>query len=362
MRLRMDKVLFSRRPRDCVPAVEQTLGDAINFSREFGFRDVLYSYSYHEMPVYYLKLLASWRSADVLMAIYPWLCRNSFSALNPIRDVESIFFEHLLRLKHRIGTILFVYDLPIEQAIFSGRGKFYGTKSFELESKVLNCFDILCVFNLAMRKHIRDRYNIDDGRFVEFECPDYCMRPNVAPRLHSGQGKWNIFYASGWTKGYTGEWMKRLKKVNGLTWNFLGADWDWLSRENRQDFFWRLLNTNQKVCDYLASYADFGIITYSEGVNVYSNYGCGSKFGAYLTAGVPILVNENCKYVASLVRKYGLGLSFDSVERIPDLLMHLPDSDYVKFTRNCEQFAEKMRNGYFFKRALAEALRRLRLN
>jgi len=357
----MKKVLFSRNPKDCVPSVEQTLRDVISSSRSFDFRSVLYDQTLHELPLYYMKLSKSWQSSDVLMAVYPWVCRNGLSVLNPIRDLEMIFFEHLRRSKGRMRTILFVYDLPIQQAILSGRGKFYDKKSYEVEEEILKCFDILCVFNLAMREHFRERYAIDDRTFVEFECSDYYISPYTARRQNSGGGKWNIFYAGSWTEGYTGEWMSRLRRVDGLTWYFLGANWDWLSKENRHDFSWRSLNTNQKVCDYLASYADFGILTYSERMNAYLNYGCGSKFGAYVTAGVPILVDENCKYVASVVGKYGLGLSFDSVERIPDLLANLTDSDYVELTRHCQLFAEKMRNGYFFKHALAQALRKLGL-
>lgn len=353
----VNKVVFSQNPSDCSPAVQQTLTDAIKFSEQAGFRSILFGSSPKELPIHYLKLISSWLSADVFVTIYPWFCRNGVSNDNPFRGWDDFLFRLLNRLKRKNKTILFIYDLPIEQGLLR-QAQLYDSKSYELECQILRCFDILCVFNRNMREVIRDRYNLANEKFVEFECTDYGIRPKGERRsAHEGRG--NLFYIGNGDKYYAGEWMIRLRQVDYVRYEFLGSNWERISDLKRDDFTSRFLTTQQEVCDYMHANADFGIITYADKQNSYSNYGCPSKFGAYVTAGVPILVSTDCAYITSLVEKYGIGLSFDSFQQIPELIKALSDSEYERMRESCQRLAEKLYTGYFFKRALAESLRKL---
>jgi hypothetical protein len=165
-----------------------------------------------------------------------------------------------------------------------------------------------------------------------------------------------VFYIGYGDKRYAGEWMSRLRKVDYVRYEFLGLNWDWLWQLNRDDLTWHFLGTQQEVCDYMHANADFGLIAYAGGMSDYYKYACPSKFGAYVTAGVPILVKSDCPYVASLVRKYGIGLPFHSFDQIPGLAKALSESQYEKMRNACLRLSDKLFNGYYFKRALAESL------
>jgi hypothetical protein len=278
---------------------------------------------------------------------------------NPVRIWDNILTQLLYKLKRKTKTILFVFDLPIDQGRLTGAGEFFDSKSYELECRAFHCFDILCVFNRGMAERIRERCNIAAERFVEFECLVYGVRPSTYEDRKPPKGKWTLFYAGNGDRLYVGEWMNHLKRTDNVSYHFVGPNWDWLSGANRDDVTLHSQMAQQELCDYLHSNADFGIITYAEPFSSYAEYGCPSKFGAYVTAGVPILVNANCKYVASIVEKYDVGLSFDSFEQIPDILGRLSDSDYARLRERCQMLAEKLVHGYFLKRALAESLRKL---
>ena len=357
----MDKRIFSRNPSDCQqwPAVQQTLADAIKFSEDAGFRSVEFGGSLKELPGYYLKLLSSWIFADVLVCIYPWFYRNrvdNANMLRGLRDLDDFLFRLLNKLKRKNKRILFLYDLPIEQGLAEFGGQSYDSKSYELERRIVRCFDVLCVFNRNMREIIRDRYELAEEKFVEFECPDYGIRPKSEGHRSADKRRWSVFYIGNGHRRYAGRWMIRLRKVDYVRYEFLGLNWDWIGHLNRDDITWHSPYTQQELCDYMHANADFGIIAYSDGISDYSKYTCPSKFGAYVTAGVPILVKSDCPYVVSLVKKYGVGLPFHSFDQIPELTRALSESQYQKMRNACKRLSNRLSNGYYFKRALAESL------
>jgi hypothetical protein len=352
----LTKIVFTRSPSDCVPAVQQTLADAIKFSGDVGFQSVVYRLSLKDIPGYYLKLISSWIFADVLVAVYPSFYRFAVSNDHPLRAWDDFLFRILNTLKPKNKRILFLYDLPIEQGFGESRGQFYDSKSYELESRILRSFDILCVFNRNMREIVRDRYNLAEEKFVELELPDYGIKPKRKRHRIAHNRGWNVFYIGNGDRHYDGEWMSRLKKVDYVRYEFLGLNWDWIEHLGRDDFTRHGLYTQQELCDYMHANADFGIIAYADRMSDYCKYACPSKFGAYVTAGVPILVKANCQYVASLVKRYGIGLPFHSVDQIPALTKALSESRYEKMRDACQCLSEKLSNGYYFKRALAESL------
>lgn len=339
--------------------MQRVLTDAIKLSVDMGFRSVVFGGSLKHLPSYYVKLVSSWLFADVFVTIYPWLLRNWISNDNPLREWDDFLIGLLHGLKRKNRMILFLYDLPIDQAILSGEGEGYDEKSYKLEGKILHCFDVLCVYNSSMRELIRDRYDIKDERFVEFECLDYGIKPSTERQRIVRERKWNVFYIGNGDRRYAGDWMNQLMCDDNVRYHFLGQNWDWLSRIERSDITWRFLRTQQDVCDHMHANADFGIVAYADKMNDYFKYECSSKLTAYVTAGVPILVRANCSYNASLVEKYGIGLSFDSFEQIPELVEALSDSEYERMRESCQRLAKRLYTGYFFKRALAESLQRL---
>lgn len=281
------------------------------------------------------------------------------SNVNPLRAWDGFLFRLLNKLKRKNKRILFIYDLPIDQALPQGDSQFYDSKSYELERRILRCFDILCVFNDNMREIIRDRYNLADEKFVEFECSDYGIRPKRERHRSTHKRGWSVFYIGQGDKGYAGEWMIRLRKVDYVRYEFLGLNWDWIGQLKRDDLIWHGLYTQQELCDYMRANADLGIIAYADVMSEYSKCICPSKFGAYVTAGVPILVKADCPYVASLVKKYGIGLPFHSFDQIPAITKALSESHYEKMRKACQRLSDRLSNGYYFKHALAESLQLL---
>lgn len=77
------------------------------------------------------------------------------------------------------------------------------------------------------------------------------------------------------------------------------------------------------------------------------------KVSLYLAAGLPVIVwKESALY--SFVRENEVGIGIDSLTQIDNVLQETK-TQYNKFKLNAENVGERIRNGYFLKKAIKEA-------
>jgi hypothetical protein len=356
-------VIFSPAPhnRSLTPAQQQTTKDAIRFASEIGFRPILFD-GLLKRPSYYAKLIASWNIARAFLALYPLYARACFATTNPLRDLDVRLLDFLNELKRRRRSILFLDDLPICQTLALGKRERIDERSYEIEEKIFRLFDILCVYNEAAKRAISERYGIPLDKFVEIGLRDYGVRPSQLRPIKSLPNKWNLVCVGNGERVYSGEWASNLPPCSTISYEFLGVNWDWISQVGRHDLTHGGVMSPQELSDHISKHAHFGIVAYSRKINSYSRYTCPSKLATYLSTGLPILVHSECEYVAALVRRYEIGISLASFKDLPGMIQNLTECDYQNMRRNCAQLAEKITSGYYFKRAVKQALSKLNMN
>jgi hypothetical protein len=235
-------------------------------------------------------------------------------------------------------------------------------RSYEIEEKIFRLFDILCVYNETAKRAISERYDIPVDKFVEIGLRDYGVRPSQLQPNKSLPNKWNLVCVGNGERVYSGEWASNLPQCSTISYEFLGVNWDWISQIGRHDLTYGGVMSPQELSDHISKHADFGIVAYSRKINSYSRYICPSKLATYLSTGLPILVHSECEYVAALVRKYEIGISLASFGDLPSMIRNLTERDYQNMRSNCAQLAEKITSGYYFKRAVKQALSKLNMN
>ena len=287
-------------------------------------------------------------------------CRYSMLTNNPFRRLDSILLDQLRNVNPKARPILYVLDLPIQQALAFGGSVLVDKESYEIEAKIFAAFDVFCVVNNNMARAISRRYGISLSKFVEFRIHDYGVAPIHVPIDKPKPKKWRLICAGNGNKTYAGEWAKELLYSPSVTYEFVGYGWEWLRQVNRQDIIYKGQFSQQQLSDYSASSSHFGIIAYSDELAEYLEYCCPSKFGAYLSAGVPVIVLSKNKYLTSLVRKYAVGFALDHLEEIPTVLEALSESEYNEMRRASLDLGNRIREGFFFKRAVIQSINKLR--
>jgi hypothetical protein len=87
----------------------------------------------------------------------------------------------------------------------------------------------------------------------------------------------------------------------------------------------------------------------------YIRYNNPHKFSLYLAIGLPVIVWKEAA-VAKFVEKYKIGFTITDFKDMESLTTKITGAQYAEYVRNIEELADKVRNGYFLKKAVAELI------
>lgn len=341
-------------------ASRKLISDLIRFSSEIKFNPIILGRrnKFSEVCNYYFEMIKWWCKANVILTIYPYICinlrRNYF-----LRKFETMLINWLNK---NIRSILYIVDLPIKQVTIKEK---HDSKTYmrlcEIEERIFKSFNILLVFNETMKREIQEKYDFDDDKFILFEMLDYwtnniCIgekrlqRPIKVAFLTSNLNKNNF------------SWIGKLPFSNDISYSFFGNGGEWITKLNREDINYKSIIPPQKIPEFLSNQYHFGMINYDVSTENYLKYGSTSKFSAYMAAGLPVLCSSKLTYPSYIIEKYGVGLLFDSLDEIPELISGLNEEEYNRMRYKCIELGEKVRQGYFFKKAVNSALQKLSIS
>jgi len=350
----MIKTFFTPDSKGYGAASKQTILDGIKFSSEIGFRPVVLGIK--EM-IHFVKMFRYLIDTDVFLIMYPYLC-SPIRKANPLKRLETNLISKLNKNKF---SILYIVDLPIEQNLAIGNTYVIGKKAYKIEKQLFENFNVICVFNEYMKNAIQQRYDISDDRFVKFEILDYGVNFTPSKNKKFLRNKFKIVYTGNASKEYVGLRMKDLPSSKNIEYEIFGNNGGWINDLGRQDVVYKGFLPSKEIIKYISTKAHFGTILYNKNfksVNYY-NFGSSSKFSAYLVAGLPLLIPSQYTYISSLVKKYKVGFSFGSFDEIPQIINTLTESKYNRIRNNCLKLGEKIKDGYFFKKAVKIALKKI---
>lgn len=103
----------------------------------------------------------------------------------------------------------------------------------------------------------------------------------------------------------------------------------------------------------------FGLVWYGDDLwRQYMKYNDSFKLSTYLAAGIPVIVPRGISN-QYLIEKDHLGLVEDSLAEAVEKVRDMKEADYEGYVRNVKEFAPLIRNGYFTKRFLIDAVHQL---
>ncbi len=100
----------------------------------------------------------------------------------------------------------------------------------------------------------------------------------------------------------------------------------------------------------------FGLVWYGDEYwHQYMKYNNTFKLSTYLAAGIPVIVPRGISN-QYLIEKNNLGLVVDSLDEAVEQVRNMEDADYQEYVQHVGKFAPLIRNGYFTKKFLIDAV------
>ncbi|AFL95041.1 hypothetical protein CL1_0836 [Thermococcus cleftensis] len=340
------------------PATSHLLADVSRFSLELGFNVVKIPRIYikntkfpkvwrefHGLP----KYISAIKKSDILLIPYPALFTPVYpSTILSYHDLKNI---HYILEKKRY--IVFVFDLPIERERTKGRVGY----SIDIEKKLFKDSSAILTFNPQMDKVLRERYGLEDKVFVHFEILDYYTE-FIPPEHKSLEYPRKAVLAGNLSKQYIGESLiKYLENYSrdDIVFTLIGRNQSWIKSLPPNIKYKGFINNRMKLHKEISK-QDFGIISYSSSLIPYLRFGSTSKFSTYIASGIPVIVPVKATYLTKIVKKYNVGVTYKNENGIEKTILRITSHKYLKLRKNVLELANKIREGYFFKRALLQAL------
>lgn len=131
----------------------------------------------------------------------------------------------------------------------------------------------------------------------------------------------------------------------------------WAKGKNVSFLGW--FNDDVLLVNALRKSGGFGLVwTNSQYWSEYMALNANYKISAYLAAGIPVIVSNHVAEKETIIRK-NLGFAVDSLDEAMDKVNEVSETQYNKMLADVAGFSSLIREGYFTKRLLTEAIFKL---
>lgn len=132
---------------------------------------------------------------------------------------------------------------------------------------------------------------------------------------------------------------------------------DWTQGKNISLLGW--FNNDTFLVNALRNSGGFGLV-WSEDpyTREYMKLNLNYKLSAYLAAGIPVILNNSTAQKDTIIRK-NLGLAVDSLDEAVERVANMSQEEYDKMVADVSIFSELIRQSYFTKKVLTDAVFKL---
>ena len=233
-------------------------------------------------------------------------------------------------------------------------------KKIRKEIKLLNNFDVLISHNSKMSKWLKNQgYK---GRLVDLEIFDYLTNAQEDNSIKISN-KINIAFAGNLAKSVFLPELSDLHMPN-VVWRLFGVGFNEQLKSDNIVYHGSFSPDDPPL---ELSKCHFGLIWDGDTINTcggdngeYLRYNNPHKCSLYLTMGLPVIIWDKAA-MADFVKKYNCGICINSIKELNQVINEdLTGERYDVLRNNAFQISEKLRQGYFTKKAFEKAKQLLR--
>lgn len=227
------------------------------------------------------------------------------------------------------------------------------------DNKVLRCFDKIICHNDFMKKYLIEK-GFEEDKLVSLEIFDYLTDAQMNDQVTDG-----LAIAGNLSKGKSTYIYELLKTNPNYKLNLFGPNFD------------KSIELGGKI-EYFGSFkpevlpgelrGKFGLVwdgesleTCSGNTGNYLRYNNPHKTSLYLASGVPVIIWKEAA-IARFIEENNAGVVVGSLLEIENVLNNISEEEYAQIKKNAKEIGAKLREGYYYKKALKKCLAEDKVN
>lgn len=270
--------------------------------------------------------------------------------------------KYIPRLQKRknVRFIALIHDLESLRGGIAGVIKNRSYIHEHNDNDFLKLFDIVICHNNAMKGYLVSR-GFDERKLVTLELFDYLtdysrepqsftVPPTVVIAGNLAPGKCEYIYK-----------IKENNKNKNLPVNLYGINYD--ENKNLYGMCYKGVYAPEELISKLEGH--FGLVwdglstdTCSGNTGEYLKYNNPHKLSLYLVSNLPVIVWSEAA-IASFVEKNQVGIVVDNIEELDRVLSQVTEDTYTMYIEHTKSVSQKLRNGYYFVKAVNDGISRL---
>ncbi len=269
---------------------------------------------------------------------------------------HTIRLDKVLRSLHgrNIHTVALVHDLEYLRNVHNeGTGKGTGWRLKQEEVSALKEYDRVIVHNERMRQFLTEEMGIAEDHIILLEIFDYLI-PEFEPK-DKVRDKKAVIIAGNLNPDKCG-YINLLP--SNVQFGLYGADWRGEETE-------RIRYHGKFLPDELPGQLEGGFGLVWDGPEAescsgvygdYMRYNNPHKTSLYLATGIPVIIWEEAA-MAAFIRREGCGITINGLGEIAGRIDGMTEAEYAELQQQAERIGERLREGYYTKKALEACYR-----
>lgn len=268
---------------------------------------------------------------------------------------HSIFAKRPFKKAHErgVGFILIIHDLDFIRLGAERDRSYAAKKRIQAEElSLIGLSSVLIVHNDAMKERLVEAHGIDPEKIVPLQIFDYLLPDEDAYATALGP-EGPVIIAGNLQRGKA-DYLYVLPEKPDF--NLYGAGFEGTGQRNLH--YMGEFSPEELIPNLQGS---FGLVWDGPSINTctgafgdYLRINNPHKTSLYLASGLPVIVWDQAA-VATFIEKHDFGIAVANLSDIPAALASIDDETYERMKRNVKEISEKLRSGFFTKRAIAQA-------
>ncbi len=265
----------------------------------------------------------------------------------------------LIQKKKKAKFVAVIHDLEsLRLGVYKGVGHNYELAN-AADNQVLRYFDKIICHNDYMKKYLIEK-GFEENKLVSLEIFDYLTDAPMHNQVEEG-----LAIAGNLSKGKSTYIYELLKTNPNYKLNLFGPN------------FYKNTELSDKI-EYFGSFppellpgelqGKFGLVwdgesleTCSGNTGNYLRYNNPHKTSLYLASGLPVIIWKEAA-MARFIEENKAGIVVNSLLEIETILNDISEEEYSQIKENAKKIGDKLRNGYYYKKALEKCLEDFKVN